>query len=192
MDASIKEISKMEISTSSLRTKASERGSRWYRENKEIVDARVRQQRADDPKHFAVIRRKYYLANREKWQTYKARAYIRRRIDLHARARHMVAWIRLNAARAGVPFDLTVDWIRERLESGVCEVTGLKFDFTDEKRGGRHISPYAPSIDRIDGPNGYVQGNCRIVVWMYNVAKQHWSEDEVLVMARALVARHSS
>ena len=192
MEFLTEEPSYTEGSNSSRRSKASERGSRWYRENKEKVDARVKQRKAQDPKHFAAIKAAYYRRNKQKWQGYKVSAYRRRRTDFQARARHMVAWLRLEAGRKEVPFDLTVEWVRERLERGVCEVTGLKLDITDEHRAGRRISPYAPSVDRLSGPAGYLRTNCRMVVWIYNLAKQNWSDTEVLTMARALVAKVAS
>lgn len=79
------------------------------------------------------------------------------------------------------PFDLTHEWIQERLDTGVCEVTGLPFTIASGPR-----SPWTPSLDQINPREGYTQKNCRVVVWIYNTAKQNWSDAEVRQLAEAL------
>jgi hypothetical protein len=82
-------------------------------------------------------------------------------------------------------FDLTREWAIEKM-AGVCEVTGLPFEL--DKPDGYRFYPWAPSVDRIDCKRGYTQDNCRLVVWIYNMAKSEWCDEDVLKMARALVA----
>jgi len=90
---------------------------------------------------------------------------------------------KLRAKKRGMDFDLTPAWVADRLHNGVCEVTGLPFDFVteDDKR-----NPYAPSIDRKDSRRGYTQDNCQMVIWMYNAAKGEGADDDVSLMARAM------
>lgn len=85
---------------------------------------------------------------------------------------------------ANVPFDLTTDWCLRKIAAGRCEVTGIEFDlvFRNNSR-----SPWAPSIDRIEPSRGYVQDNCRVVVWAFNAAKQEWTDAEVLQLAKSIV-----
>lgn len=84
-----------------------------------------------------------------------------------------------------IPFDLDSDWVKERLEVGICEVSGLKFD--DTQVGHYHVHPFSVSIDKIDPLKGYTKDNCRLVCWIVNVAKQTWNDETVFKMCKAVV-----
>ena len=86
-----------------------------------------------------------------------------------------------NAVRRNVEHSLTYEWVRERVERGVCELSGVPFVFG----GNKH--PRNPSIDRIDSSRGYTPDNCRIALWMLNAGKND-AEDQVFVDALRLVA----
>lgn len=83
---------------------------------------------------------------------------------------------------------VTIDevWVMERIEKGVCEVTGLPLKLKCE--GGRR-SPYTPSIDQKIPGMGYTQENSQLVCWIYNIAKCDWSHDDVITLAKALAGR---
>ncbi len=78
--------------------------------------------------------------------------------------------------------ELSPEWILEKLSKGVCEVTGLPFTYSLESR-----NPWSPSLDRIDPTKGYTLENTRVVVWIYNAAKNVFSDEDVLLMSQALV-----
>jgi hypothetical protein len=82
-------------------------------------------------------------------------------------------------------FDVTVEWIEEKLRDGVCEVTGIPFDF------GKHSTysknPFAPSIDRKDSTKGYTKDNVRIVLWQVNLMRGEMTDEEVLEICKAVV-----
>lgn len=67
---------------------------------------------------------------------------------------------------------MTIDikWAEERLERGVCEATGLYFDFTADRKV-EIARPLAPSIERKDPNKGYTPENCEMIVWILNRAK---------------------
>lgn len=115
---------------------------------------------------------------RERW--------LRSRQKARGRAIVMKNAAKQRASKLGLDFDLTREWIEEKLEVGECEMTGLPFNLT---LSGRMDNPYAPSLDRIDPERGYTQSNVRVCLWMYNAAKGMWQEEDVLAMAIALVEK---
>jgi len=89
---------------------------------------------------------------------------------------------RRRASDKGIEFDLDKEWVDSHVYSGLCEVTGLPFIYNGH-------SPFTPSIDRIDSSKGYTKDNCRIVCKLYNFAKNIFSDDDVMLLSRALVKR---
>lgn len=92
--------------------------------------------------------------------------------------------VRCRAKKKNLDFDLTLDWIQEKFDKGVCEVTGWKFVYNVYGEGR---NPFTPSIDRIDSNKGYTQNNCQMVVWMYNRAKSDFGLDLFYKMCQAVV-----
>ena len=64
--------------------------------------------------------------------------------------------------------------MRPKMEAGVCEATGITFEFNVT---GRH--PFAPSIDRVDSGMGYTRENSRLVVLALNLMRGEWGDDLV-------------
>jgi hypothetical protein len=93
----------------------------------------------------------------------------------------MVTAARTRARKKGLPFDLTEDFVRPKLERGVCEVTGLPFV-------NAFNSPWVPSLDQTVPGAGYTQANTKVVVWAYNIAKQEFDHADVVKLAKALVS----
>lgn len=102
----------------------------------------------------------------------------------------MLDWIKRRAKRKGIAFTLTLDRVRSAIESGVCEVTGIKFDL--ESYGPKKRSPWAPSVDRINPELGYTDDNVRVVVTIYNLAKSNFKADDLSRLARAIVGSEAS
>lgn len=70
---------------------------------------------------------------------------------------------------------ITVEWIQERLDRGVCEATGIRFIIEGGK--GHGTNPNAPSVDRRDSTLGYTPENTRVVILAFNMACGTWGED---------------
>ena len=81
---------------------------------------------------------------------------------------------------------ITKDWIRERIEKGVCELTGMSFNF--EGKGEYSRQPYAPSIDRIDPKNkNYTPENCRVVLWAVNCSMAEYGDNIMIPIFQKIV-----
>ena len=93
------------------------------------------------------------------------------------------------AEKRGLEFSLTLKELEKILarSGGCCEISGLPFDGTPPKGGGKR--PWAASIDRIDSSKGYKKGNCRLVCLIVNFAMNEWGERELLLMTRAIARR---
>ena len=123
-------------------------------------------------------RREYYLTQErqrqhKKRQTPEGRAY---GLWNNAKGR---------AKEKGWEFTIKLEAIEKVLSDGVCQVSGIPFDLSSE--GYKQSMPFAPSLDRRDSSKGYTAENVQVVCWIYNMAKQAWGHEDVMVMARALV-----
>jgi len=99
----------------------------------------------------------------QKCQRRKRSAANRRR----RRAWAIISSARSRARKLGIAFDLCehADALDRRLRVGVCELTGVRLDFT-------HVQAEwnSPSLDRIDPAGPYVYENVRVVCWWINRA----------------------
>lgn len=106
-----------------------------------------------------------------------------------ARANNILGMIRHRSKASGMECDLTLDWLHEKFKKGVCEITGLPFDFKPpDKKGAK--PPFTPSVDRIDPTKGYTKDNCQVILWAVNRAKGEHSYDLMYHWARRFVAAY--
>lgn len=104
--------------------------------------------------------------------------------DMEFRARELLRAIGKRTRRFGIPFDLDITWLAERLRSGRCELSGVRFDFSCETRRPKALTP---SIDRIIPGGGYTKDNCRVIAFALNAAFQNFGLDAFLPIAEGLV-----
>lgn len=104
------------------------------------------------------------------------------------RASVLLSTARRSSKKMNLPCTLTRQWIEERLNRGVCEVTGVQFDFGSSGKGIRKL---APSLDRQNPELGYTVENTRAVVWIYNLWKSYYTDEEVVEFAKVVVASAS-
>ena len=88
------------------------------------------------------------------------------------------------------PYELDHDFVKRKLEAGICEATGLPLIRTAPD--GVKINPFTPSLDRIIPSLGYIPSNVRLVCFAFNRAKSDWGDEVLLQIATALVHRNRS
>jgi hypothetical protein len=120
---------------------------------------------------------------KQSWKVYKtnnqqrmlAREAQRR---LKKRAQCLVANCRTRSRRRGLVFNLDdfIDELQRRIDMGVCEITGCRFDLSPGRKWN------SPSIDRINSKLGYTPENVRVVCQAMNLAMADWGEEPVYQM----------
>jgi hypothetical protein len=95
------------------------------------------------------------------------------------------------AHRKHMAFSLPVDWFYDKIESGCCEVTGIKFDLTINTKENRgKMRPFVPSIDRKDCSKGYTPDNCRLTLLAFNTAIGAFGDEVYTKIAIAYLEKH--
>lgn len=104
------------------------------------------------------------------------------------RAAQMIRSARRMSRIKGHAFDLDkhVDELQERVNRGVCELTGIPLNLNPD-RGPRKFN--IPSLDRIVPSKGYVYSNVRVVAWATNAMLNCWGEEIVLFIVRSWLSK---
>lgn len=147
-----------------VRSKERDRSRKWYRKNGH---------------HARSSAKVWYRANREQSRENRMR-YAK---TTRGRAVMLLASVR----NRGKECDLTAEWIEEKIAAGVCSVSGIQFNL-----GARGHHPMTPSIDRIDHSKGYTMDNCRVVAFIFNLARNQFDDGAVLELSRAMVKKHGA
>lgn len=92
---------------------------------------------------------------------------------------------RRRAERKGLEFTITQKWIAERLEAGVCQLSGLPLEIAES--GG----PNSPSIDRKVNSKGYTPENGQVITAQANRAKGEWTQGDLLIFCMSYVRLHA-
>lgn len=140
-------------------------------EMRSMRKARVEKYKQEDPD--------YFIKNKQRGEKFYASTVGRAKTLFKSAQRRSVNYTE--------KVDFDYKWILKKLEAGICEVTGISFDF--EKPHDTSKNPYAPSIDRIDSSKGYCKDNVRIVIWQYNLMKGEIPDDKLLELCRIIVKR---
>jgi hypothetical protein len=88
--------------------------------------------------------------------------------------------------------DFDIEYLKEVWDSqdGICPFAGVKMSLRTMKDSLKsRVTPYSASVDRIDNSVGYVRGNIRFVCHMANIARNKYSDEQVIEFCR-LVASH--
>lgn len=79
----------------------------------------------------------------------------------------------MNAARAGIPFDLKVE---DLVWPQYCPVLGIELSY--ERKGSGEVHDNSATFDRLDPNKGYVRGNVFIISYRANRIKNDGSAEE--------------
>lgn len=84
---------------------------------------------------------------------------------------------------------ITQTWVQEKIDKGVCELTGIAFSLESEETTKNN--PYSPSLDRIDSKNkNYTPDNVRVVLSFINVALSDLGLEKALPIFKALIEKN--
>lgn len=158
---------------------------RAYEARPDVVEARKSLRRRPDIRAKEKASRDAYRAKAE----VRARhaEYRRAYMSLpETRALALFGAVRLRAQKRGLPFDLTLDWVRERVLAGRCSLTGIDFDCEPPPSGWRY-NPRGPSVDQITAGAGYTMANCRVVITALNNALSQYGDEFFEGMAAAFL-----
>ena len=105
-------------------------------------------------------------------QTQCRECFMNRRVTNTYRAKYLIATAKYRCDTVGISWE----WVKEKLDLGFCELTGLPFDLAKSSTSLRN--PYSPSLDRIDSKiKEYSQENTRVVIWAANCALNEFGLD---------------
>lgn len=158
--------------------------SREYNERPEVKEKRrIYSSNPENRAKESEIRKKY------KSQPEVQEAIRRKKAENHKRINFRAAMLMTSVVsrcrKGSLPLGITVQWIEAILEKGVCQVSGLPFDF------GRHATtrrnPFGPSIDQIVAGKGYTLENSRVVLTAINLALCEWGVDTYVQIAQEVL-----
>lgn len=87
--------------------------------------------------------------------------------------------------KGNLPLEIDARWIEGILEHGVCQVSGIPFDYGKHPKTRRN--PFGPSIDQIIAGGGYTLENSRVVLTALNLALCEWGVDTYVQIAQEVL-----
>ncbi len=105
------------------------------------------------------------------------------------RAKALYNAAKSRAKSKNIPFSLDYEWLKSKIENGVCECTGIAFYLKPYTKREDYckVHPFSPSIDQIIPSKGYTKDNCQIVCDQFNKMKNDNSMETTLFLAERFV-----
>ncbi len=92
-----------------------------------------------------------------------------------------------NPDRKFVNFDIDLQYLKDLWESqsGICPISGIQMELRTHSNCNKFLAdPNTASIDRIDNSIGYVKGNIRFITNMANMARNKFSDEQLIYFCR--------
>lgn len=86
-------------------------------------------------------------------------------------------------------YDITVEYLKKLWEEqkGICPFTKWDLILPKNSNIGFEASlPENASLDRIDNSKGYIEGNVRFISYMANLARQSFSDEQLIEFCKAV------
>jgi hypothetical protein len=110
--------------------------------------------------------------------------YCGNRQDKYSQFRYHFNIAKRRSRKYNRDFDLTLEFLEELWikQNGKCAATGLILDtkYLQTKKQKKNKNPYQASLDRIDNSKGYTKDNIRFVCYMFNIARNDFTDEQVL------------
>jgi len=129
--------------------------------------------------------RSYYNASKDDPEYMKRLSEKYRRTAMRRMWDGIVRGAIKRAVAKNLPYDEDLLEWAPTVWTGRCALSGIEF----RRNVGMGPGPFSPSIDRIQPELGYTKGNCRFILHAINAMKGSGSDEEMLLIARALVSR---
>lgn len=107
------------------------------------------------------------------------------RLTPQGRAGSLWRSARKRTKKTGLPLTITKEWIIERLERGVSELTGMPFVL--EPHDWYYTHPAAPSLDQKEAGKGYTPENTMLTCTAENQLMNQYSIEIVRVYCQAFL-----
>jgi hypothetical protein len=166
---------------------------KWRKENKAKTNESQKKWREKNKGYMARWLKNYREKNKDVCEASRKKSILKSKTEkpLEFLARRLFFAARIRAKSKKLDFNLTQEWIFEKLNYGKCCITNIPFKINLLKVNSRvgPSDPFSPSLDRINSQLGYTKENTQIVIWIYNSAKSCFSHDDVLILANALIKK---
>lgn len=134
---------------------------------------------------FSNLETKSLVYKKQKlWKTKNSKKVKAYNNEKYNSERYKKLWMaaRTRANKQNLEFSLDIDKIKIAIDIGICEITGIKFNVSDERHGA-----FSPSIDRINNSLGYTNENCKIVCWCFNAGKNHFNINNFIHVCQKVI-----
>lgn len=92
------------------------------------------------------------------------------------------------AIKKNISVEIDSAWLREKLNGGKCEITGIPFKhLNNNTRNG-----FSMSVDRKDSKGGYTKDNCQAVLTLLNLAKGEGTYEDLYIWAKAFIKKYKA
>ncbi len=169
----------MAMSTEERRLRERDQKREWRKTNREVDRARAKAYYHQNRQACRARQAEYRLEHRDKLNAY----CIKWSATQQGRAKKLVRAAAARARKGKLAYALDWQWLVHKLAAGVCEATGLPLVIQ------RGISPFAPSLDRINPALGYTKENTRVVIYVFNMAKSQFTDSDVERMCVAFLSK---